>query len=73
MLAAARRLKGEVDALRDAFDRDRRLGQLTPTGKALAVEGGYGVSGRLTFGSGIGHSEWTLGICAVHDGELARR
>jgi indole-3-acetate monooxygenase len=47
-------------------------GQLMATGKAVAVAGGFRVSGRWVFGSGIEHSDWTIGICIVHDGEAPR-
>jgi alkylation response protein AidB-like acyl-CoA dehydrogenase len=47
-------------------------GQLMATGKAVAVAGGYRVTGRWAFGSGIEHSDWTIGICVIHDGDAPR-
>jgi hypothetical protein len=59
---------------RRIFVDDRALvaGQLTPQGKAEVVDGGYRVTGRWAYGSGINHSEWILGGCVVHDGEGPR-
>jgi alkylation response protein AidB-like acyl-CoA dehydrogenase len=42
-------------------------GTLNPTGKATVVDGGYRVSGRWGYGSGIAHSDWTIGNCVVED------
>jgi len=48
-------------------------GTINPTGKAFTVDGGYRVTGRWAYGSGILHSTWTLGNCIVHDREGPRR
>ena len=48
-------------------------GTINPTGKAVIVDNGYRVSGRWSYGSGITHSEWTLGNCIVHDESGPRR
>ncbi|KIS27470.1 GTP cyclohydrolase [Arthrobacter sp. SPG23] len=39
-----------------------------PVGAAVKVPGGYSISGRWTFASGVMHSEWAL--LAVQDGEV---
>jgi alkylation response protein AidB-like acyl-CoA dehydrogenase len=45
-------------------------GQFGATGQAVPVEGGYRVSGRWPFMSGIKQSAWTLGTCVVmEDGQ----
>ena len=47
-------------------------GHLGPMGKAEVVAGGYRVTGRWAYGSGINHSEWILGGCVVHDADRPR-
>lgn len=47
-------------------------GTLNPTGRAVAVPGGYRVTGQWSYGSGIQHSNWILGNCLVFDENTAR-
>ena len=65
----------QPDIAREIFGSGRTVvaGTINPTGKAFAVDGGYRVTGRWAYGSGILHSAWTLGICIVHDREGPRR
>jgi alkylation response protein AidB-like acyl-CoA dehydrogenase len=61
--AAARQLYPDLDLL--------TAGWLVPAGRAEVVPGGYRVSGRWSFGSGILHSERIVGGCTVwRDGQL---
>jgi len=53
-------------------DHNIVAGTVNPTGKAVAVEGGYRVTGRWAYGSGIDNSAWIVGNCVVHDGETPR-
>lgn len=47
-------------------------GQFTPRGSAVPVDGGYLVTGRWSFCSGMNHSDWLAGGCTVvgRDGAL---
>ena len=47
-------------------------GAFRPTGTAVAIEGGYRVTGRWPFASGIMHSDWVMGGCRVFDGDRPR-
>ena len=53
----------EDDVAREIFGSGRAIiaGTITPTGKAIAVEGGYRITGRWSYGSFIEHSDWVLG------------
>jgi len=55
--ATAREIYGAPDAV--------VAGALRPSGRARAVEGGYVVSGRWSFASGIQHATWWNGGCVV--------
>lgn len=47
---------------------DARLaGSLRPEGRSRMVEGGYRVSGRWDFASGINHANWMYCSCVVED------
>jgi alkylation response protein AidB-like acyl-CoA dehydrogenase len=70
------RLSGAIadSAGREIFaDGSRLAGSVNPTGKAVAVPGGFRVSGRWSYGSFIAHSHWTVGNSIVHDGDMPRR
>lgn len=45
---------------------------LAPTGKAVKVEGGYRVSGRWEWATGINHSDWLL-VNGLEEGTMAPR
>lgn len=54
-------------------DRDVVLaGAFRPNGVAVAVDGGYRVTGRWPFASGIMHASWLMGGCRVQNGDTAR-
>jgi indole-3-acetate monooxygenase len=54
-------------------ERASVAGNMGPIGKAVPVAGGYRLTGRWAYGSGIAHSGWLLGGCVVLDGEAPRR
>jgi alkylation response protein AidB-like acyl-CoA dehydrogenase len=47
-------------------------GAVFPFGKAVAVDGGYRVTGRWAFASGCRHATHVFGICMLYDGETPR-
>lgn len=52
-----------LEAQNDFWEKDRRClisGSYAPTGKAERVEGGYRVTGKWGFGSGLDHSSWHM-------------
>lgn len=56
------------DGLREVFagpDLPVCAGQMVPRGTAVPADGGYTVTGRWGFGSGINHSSWLVGGCKV--------
>ncbi len=48
-------------------------GAVAPTGKAIAVDGGYRVTGRWQWGSGTQNCSWIAGGALVIDGQSVRR
>ena len=71
------RLSGYLadDVAREIFGDGGSIvaGTINPTGKAVAVPGGYRVSGRWNFGSFIEHSTWTVGSSIIYDNDAPRR
>jgi len=43
-----------------------------PVGRAVAQEGGYRLTGRWGWASGIHHAKWAIAYCPVYDGERPR-
>jgi indole-3-acetate monooxygenase len=60
-----------AEGLADAFGDPQRVaaGVWAPRGSARRVDGGYRVSGRWAFCSGIMHSDHLFGGCMVQDGD----
>ena len=69
--AGAARLAGAMPeaAAREIFDGGRCIlaGALNPSGRAVASPGGYRVTGRWTYASGIAHADWVFANCVVED------
>ena len=60
----------EPETARDVFGaRDAMLawGPTTPKAKAIAVDGGYRLTGQFRFASGSRNASWLGGHCAVHE------
>jgi len=64
-----------LEAATEIFGSGRSIlvGTLNPTGTAVAVPGGYRVTGRWSYGSFIAHSHWVLGNCITRDDAGPRR
>jgi alkylation response protein AidB-like acyl-CoA dehydrogenase len=61
----AREMYPDLDAVSGGVAR--------PVGRAVAVPGGYRVSGRWPFASGCQHSDWMSVGCMIYDDEAPRR
>ena len=64
-----------AEGFREVFAGDRvpvAVGSLKPSGRAERVDGGYRVSGRWGFGSGIRHAAWIVANCLTGDGDTRR-
>jgi hypothetical protein len=61
-------------AARDIFSNGRSVlaGTLAPVGRAVVAPGGLRVTGQWSYGSGISHSNWVLGVCRMFDGDVPR-
>ena len=62
-------IRGQLleDAAREIFGgRSVVAGSFRPSGRAVAVEGGFRVTGGWSFGSGIHHSSWLAVIASAH-------
>jgi alkylation response protein AidB-like acyl-CoA dehydrogenase len=50
----------------------RAAGSLRPQGEAREIKGGYQVSGRWNFASGVTYADWLYCTCRVMDGSAPR-
>ena len=60
----------KADVARSMFGQppDLRLaGSIRPEGRAVNVDGGYRVSGRWDYASGVDHASWLACTCSVED------
>jgi alkylation response protein AidB-like acyl-CoA dehydrogenase len=65
-----------TDVAQAIYASDPRIitgGALAPTGKAVAVAGGYRVTGRWQFNSGCQHCSWLMGTSVIYDGDTPRK
>jgi alkylation response protein AidB-like acyl-CoA dehydrogenase len=71
------RLSGYLDdgVAREIFGDGSTVvaGTINPTGKAVAVPGGFRVTGQWSYGSFIQHSAWTVGSSVIVDDGAPRR
>jgi alkylation response protein AidB-like acyl-CoA dehydrogenase len=63
--AVGRELYHDLDAVTASSAR--------PLGRAVAVAGGYRVTGRWAFASACQHATWFVPLCVVFDGEAPRQ
>jgi indole-3-acetate monooxygenase len=56
-------------AIYGAEPRAVLAGSIQPRGRAVAVDGGYRVSGRWPFAGGFHHASWIMGTCIIYDSE----
>jgi alkylation response protein AidB-like acyl-CoA dehydrogenase len=71
------RLSGYLDdaVAREIFGDGSTVvaGTINPTGRAVAVPGGFKLTGQWSYGSFIGHSAWTVGSSIIVDDGAPRR
>jgi alkylation response protein AidB-like acyl-CoA dehydrogenase len=59
---------------REVFASSNAVGGVfAPMGRAVAVDGGFRVSGRWAFASGSPHCAWLSGGCVLFDGDSMRK
>jgi alkylation response protein AidB-like acyl-CoA dehydrogenase len=62
-----------ADAIYAAAPQAVIAGSVQPRGRAIAVTGGYRVSGRWPLASGCQHADWLCGNCVVYEGDTPHR